>query len=122
VRKQRLIDCDPQWFNDTAEVSRYLHFECPEGHEGCAHTIPFTPALDGTVLPSPQVNGALWARTGDTFETLTLSPSIKRIPRYTDREAALTAGCLEEHLPPTMFCALHIHIVDGAIVFCDDSK
>lgn len=122
MRKHRFVDCAPRFVEDTAGVTRYVRFACPEGHEGCEHFIPFTPAIDGSLQSSPQVNGAMWERTGDTFETLTLTPSIKRLPRYADRDAALAAGCLEEHLLPTMFCALHIHIVDGTIVFCDDSK
>ncbi len=54
-----------------------IRFLCPEGHEDCSHTIPFTPALDGASKPSPQQNGAHWQRRGDTFETLVLSPSIR---------------------------------------------
>lgn len=37
--------------------------------------IPFDVALDGSL-----VRGGGWRRTGDTFETLTLSPSILRNP------------------------------------------
>lgn len=106
ARKTRLIDCDPRWGVDggARHVDRYITFDCPEGHDGCRHVIPLTPALDGAPQTSPQRNGAQWARTGDTFETLTLTPSIRRIPN--DAED----------------CAFHGFITAGQITFCGDSR
>jgi len=104
------------------DVPRGVHFDCPEGHEGCSHVIPFSPAFDGSPTPGWQQNGAVWQRTGDTFETLTLSPSIRRIPTYASREAALAAGALPEYLNESHFCAFHGFIQNGQIVFCGDSK
>lgn len=123
MRKFRLVDCDPRWGTGYGDdVTRYITFACPEGHEDCRHTIPFTPALDGSVQASPQQNGVQWSRIGDTFETLTLAPSIRRIPRYADRQAALDAGCLPEHITESMLCALHINVMGGVIDFCVDSR
>lgn len=126
-RKTRLVDCNPRWVtgryagrNDDTPVG--VHFDCPEGHDGCSHAIPFTPALDGGPAASWYTSGAIWQRTGDTFEMLTLSPSIRREPTYASREVALAAGALAEHLEPTHFCALHIFIRDGQIEFCGDSR
>lgn len=126
-RKTRLVDCNPRWVtgryagrNDDTPVG--VHFDCPEGHDGCSHAIPFTPALDGGPAASWYTSGAIWQRAGDTFEMLTLSPSIRREPTYASREAALAAGALAEHLEPTHFCALHIFIRDGQIEFCGDSR
>ena len=120
MRKHRLIECNPE-FLETSDA-HYLVFACPEGHDNCRHVVPFAPGMDGVSRPSPQNNGAIWQRTGDTFETITLSPSIRRVPRYADRAAALAAGCLEQYLEPPLFCALHIFIRDGGIVFCEDSR
>jgi hypothetical protein len=108
-RRTRLVDCNPRWVTSRYSgyddgVVRGVFFDCPEGHEGCSHAIPFTPALDGTASETWQENGAQWQRTGDTFETLTLSPSIRNAPRE-------DTGC-----------ALHIFIRDGQIEFCGDSR
>lgn len=128
-RRTRLVDCNPRWVTGRYvgqpagdDVARGVHFDCPEGHEGCSHAIPFTPALDGAPSASWQQNGAIWQRTGDTFETLTLSPSIRRNPTYASREAAIAAGALEQYLTPSMFCAFHGFIQGGQIVFCGDSR
>jgi hypothetical protein len=71
-----------------------VSFDCPCG---CVSEcfVPFQTALDG----SPGVYGLKgWDRTGDTFETLTLRPSILR-----------TGGC------PNKW---HGFITDGAISTC----
>jgi hypothetical protein len=115
MRKQRLIECNPRWATQDERVC-YLIFDCPEGHADCTHAIPFTPALDGT-----PTTGTAWKREGDQFDTLSLSPSIRRKQRYANREAALKAGCIPEHIEETMFCALHIFIKNGAIQYCGDS-
>jgi hypothetical protein len=122
-RKHKLVDCNPRFakMGDRGDT-RYLTFDCPEGHSGCNHCIPFSPSMEGNAQTSPQTNGAQWDRAGDTFETLTLSPSIRSIPRYPDRAAAIAAGCDEEYLDESYYCALHIFIKDGVIEFCGDSK
>lgn len=123
ARRTRLVDCNPQWVAESGGRDGCgLRFECPEGHADCVHVIPFTPALDGQPHASWQGNGAIWQRTGDTFETLTLTPSIRREPAYVSREAALAVGALPEHLNDSHFCALHIFIRDGQIEFCGDSR
>lgn len=125
-RRTRLVDCNPRWVSGRysgAEGSPCgVHFDCPEGHEGCSHTIPFTPALDGSAHAGWQTNGVVWQRFGNTFETLTLQPSIRREPTYASREVALAAGALPQYLEDTHFCALHIFIRDGQIEFCGDSR
>lgn len=123
ARRTRLVDCSPRWITESGgREGCGIMFECPEGHQDCRHAIPFTPALDGAAHASWQHNGAVWQRTGDTFETLSLSPSIRREPAYASREAALAAGCLPEHIEPSLLCACHIFIVNGEIQFCGDSR
>jgi len=125
ARKHRLVDCNPRWRTYDGKddhASDALHFDCPEGHEGCSHIIPFTPALDGGAMPVQQRNGAQWQRSGDAFETLSLSPSIRRIPSYANREAAIAAGCIAEYVTDAVLCACHIFITDGKIIFCSDSR
>lgn len=102
MRKTRLVDCNPHWITYSGQDGSPdgVYFECPEGHEGCRSIIPFTPALDGTARPVRQSNGAHWQRTGDTFETLSLTPSIR-------------------NLGP---CYFHGFITNGEITFCGDSK
>ena len=117
ARRTRLIDCNPRWVSgryagrdDDTPVG--VHFDCPEGHEGCDHAIPFTPAVGGGPAASWYTSGAIWQRTGDTFETLTLSPSIRRTP----------ASDAQAGDPPSFRCACHIFIRDGQIEFCGDSR
>lgn len=98
-----------------------MMFDCPEGHEGCRYAIPFTPPLGGTTIVTVPGETA-WTRTGDTFETLTLSPRIRNVPKYESREQALAAGCDPEWAHPRMWCGLHVHIRDGQIEFCGDSR
>lgn len=126
-RRTRLVDCDPRWahgryYGQEDGPVRGIHFDCPEGHADCSHIIPFTPALDGTTAEIWQQSGANWQRTGDTFETLSLSPSIRRMPSYASREAALAAGCIPEYITESMTCAFHGFITNGAITFCGDSR
>jgi len=119
TRRTRLADCNPRWSSGREGVDPIdaVHFDCPEGHEDCRHIIPFTPALDGSAR-----DGVRWKRTGDTFETLTLSPSIARRPRHASREAALAAGCLPEYVTESLLCAFHGVIRDWQIEFCGDSR
>lgn len=123
-RKHRLIDCNPKWrtWSGRDEVVDALQFDCPEGHVDCHHIVPFTPALDGTSRASPQSNSAQWNRTGDSFEAVTLSPSIRRIPRHASREAAIAAGCIAEYVTDSLLCAFHGFINNGEIEFCTDSR
>lgn len=126
-RKHRLVDCNPRWVaaryaGQPDDVPCGIHFDCPEGHKDCDHAIPFAPRLDGSPATSWYTSGAIWQRSGDTFEALTLSPSIRREPTYASREAAIAAGAEERYLEPTHFCAFHGFIRDGQIVFCEDSQ
>lgn len=101
ARKTRLVDCNPRFAQmGNSGQTRYLVFDCPEGREGCNHAIPFTPSIEGAVQTSPQSNGAQWNRTGDTFETLSLTPSIRAMGP----------------------CFFHGFVTNGAIMFCGDSK
>lgn len=52
-----------------------VDFDCPCGCDSRC-TVPFRTALDGKVYVPEG-----WERTGETFETLTLKPSILRNPR-----------------------------------------
>ena len=55
-------------------------FDCPCGRCDDAHQcyVPFANPLDGGPPLVDDVSRALWKRTGETFETLTLTPSILR--------------------------------------------
>jgi hypothetical protein len=52
-------------------------FDCPCGNHADDHRcyVPFS----NPIGPGPHVNGKGWQRTGDTFETLTLRPSVHRL-------------------------------------------
>lgn len=95
----RLTDLNPKWFNEGGGRSgQGVSFDCPHcvaaGHVRGGRTqrlgVPFTNPLDGGApvdLKAPRSwwpalgsdtipDGTHWQRTGDTFETLTLSPSV----------------------------------------------
>lgn len=74
---ERLVDADPAWMDGTDRRGIGVQFNCPI-HEHCCGGVQFTNPVDGG---SPRdANGRpRWHRTGDTFETLTLSPSIRRL-------------------------------------------
>lgn len=86
-----LVDLNPRFFSHGGEgVSDEagnpipkrkgigVSFDCPCLSPSCIRVaIPFDKPLDGGPSPHPEPN--TWKRTGDTFETLTLKPSIKRL-------------------------------------------
>jgi hypothetical protein len=95
-----LTDLKPRWYTTASSstgTAQGLTFQCPL----CRRQrlgVAFTPALDG----GPTAAGEkLWQRTGDTFATLTLSPSIDasrvtRIDGETDEAfAARSRPCTE---------------------------
>lgn len=118
ARRPKLVDCDPRWGTDSSGLTRWISFDCPEGHEHCRHVIPFSPALDGSIHV---LKSAMWTRSGDTFETLSLSPSIARRPQYASREAAVEDGCIAELVTPSMLCAMHVTLQAGVFQFAPDS-
>jgi hypothetical protein len=118
MRKNTLVECNAQFATEQGRTC-YVLFDCPEGHENCRHAIPFSPSLEGQAV---QRETAVWQRTGTMLEKLTLSPSIRRKPRYPSHDAALAAGCIEEYITPSLLCALHIFVKDGHIEFCGDSR
>jgi hypothetical protein len=95
-----LAELEPHWVEHEGKVCG-VRFQCPEHHgteTWCLQVVPFSPALDGTVTKSWQSNGHQWQRTGETFETLTLTPSIKAS------------------------CGYHGFITGGIVTCCGDSK
>jgi hypothetical protein len=76
----RLVDLDPRFFGVSDGRTRVgVDFECPH----CAATgipkdereripVPFTNPLDG----GAPLKGQAWQRTGDTFDTMSLTPSV----------------------------------------------
>jgi len=86
--KSKLVELNPQWCSSGGEgVTRNgqpvperlqigVSFDCPCGCDSSCF-IPFSNPLDGQ--PADEGFKTTWHRTGDTFETLTLHPSILRI-------------------------------------------
>jgi hypothetical protein len=56
--------------------------DCPCGAGLCRLYVPFANPLDG----GPPTGRIVWERTGETFETLTLTPSIRRLHSRCDCE------------------------------------
>lgn len=122
-RRFRLADLNPRFTTYDGKDDHppdCLTFDCPEGHEDCRYHVPFAPGLGGP--GAKQRDGVTWARTGDTFETLTLAPSIKGIPKFENEAEAIAKLDRPEHRHVRMWCHLHIFIKNGAIEFCSDSR
>ena len=119
VRLERLVDANPRLEHN----GTWLSFDCPihptESDSGEGPVAPWCRVAIPLRAGDPAQG---WDHTGDTFETLTLSPSIARRSQYASREAAIASGCLPEHVDDSLLCALHIFIKNGAIEFCGDSK
>ena len=85
----RLLDLNPRWVgaggdgitqNGEPVPERHgvgVSFDCPCGKCGVRVYVAFTNPLDGGAPYIP--DHPTWERTGDTFETLTLRPSILRV-------------------------------------------
>lgn len=75
----RLTELSPRWRVDTEHglhpdrQGMGINFACPVHGMPCMLGVWFANPLDGG---APAASQWLWTRTGDTFETLTLSPSI----------------------------------------------
>lgn len=71
----RLSELNPTWYHWSGRTERIgVSFDCPV--HGTAHRVhvPFANPLDGG--EPEKGRNHLWTRSGDTFETLTLSPSV----------------------------------------------
>lgn len=122
IRLHRFVDCHPAWgVEGEGDARSWVTFACPEGHDGCVYIIPFTPRLDGVELRDPNAGGR-WERTGETFDTLTLMPSIRGVPEYDSLGAAIVAGLAPERIHPRAHCHAHFSVRDGAIEFREDSR
>lgn len=76
----RLVDLDPAWLVTTAQRDGMgISFKCPCGKPGCDTYIGvlFVNPVDGGPPAPPEVDPRTrWLRTGETFDTLTIAPSI----------------------------------------------
>jgi len=105
----RLVDLNPYWVGHGGEgvtqdgkpVPRReglgLAYDCPCGKCETGRFVAFRNPLDGGLPIHP--DRALWDRTGDTFETLTLTPSIL-------------------HTPGKGGCGWHGYITNGEVTSC----
>lgn len=73
----RLVDLDPHWISFDGRHGQGVRFDCP-AHKG-SHSIAvfFENPVDGKAKVGPdRTPTPRWIREGDTFETLTIKPSI----------------------------------------------
>jgi hypothetical protein len=75
----KLSDLDAHFMRSTTPTIREgvgVVFDCPVHRGACGGIyVPFANPLDGGP-PSPNGKGCAWQRTGDTIDTLTLTPSV----------------------------------------------
>ncbi len=82
----RLTELDPRWISVTGRHGQGVSFECPHCRDSYlgvwfANPIDGGPPIGEKERTHTDKNGRvrvnpLWTRQGDTFETLTLTPSI----------------------------------------------
>lgn len=76
----RLVDLDPRWFSAGGDVIG-LTFDCPHCRDQRLG-VEFDVGVDlrgahpGVLVPVPPDGKNHWHRVGETFETLTLTPSV----------------------------------------------
>jgi hypothetical protein len=71
----KLTELDPHWTCDTlGRHGQGLSFECPV-HRDHRLAVPFANPVDGGEKMTSKRN-FWWQRTGETFDTMTLGPSI----------------------------------------------
>ena len=75
----KLTDLNPTFVSGSGGVRKGIGiiFDCPCGKCGTLCGVEFRNPIDGGPLYDPARN-AHWQRTGETFESLTLTPSIHR--------------------------------------------
>lgn len=92
----RLVDAHPTWIQRDG-VKLGLHFDCPiHTQNNCFVGVHFTNPIGEGIDGNPYG----WHRTGETWETLTLTPSIR--------------VCVDQ-------CGWHGYINNGNIQTLDDS-
>lgn len=78
----RLSELNPEFVNSYGGVRGVgIAFDCPCGDRDEEHRcyVPFKNALDGTTDFKQTSEPHTWQRAGETFEELTLTPSIHRV-------------------------------------------
>lgn len=83
----RLIDLHPTWwhmYGDAEGIHRGLNFDCPVHGPSEKLSTRFSNPI-GTTEPAPGYKH-YWQREGETFETLTLTPSLD-YTRYDNGES-----------------------------------
>lgn len=85
----KLVDLDPRWLraaDSPTDAKQGISFLCPHCQK-CRLGVFFTPTICGNppAVPDPLLHDhlqdthlgkVLWERTGETFETMSLKPSI----------------------------------------------
>jgi hypothetical protein len=89
----RLVDLDPHWIGTHDESGlRDTHlgvsFRCPQPDCEQRLYVPFANPPSGA---APMLAEHLWHREGETFETLTLTPSVD-VSKYGHWHGFITAG------------------------------
>lgn len=91
----KLTDLNPSWMyvgpkDVPTQIDVGIEFDCPCLKCGTRCAVPFDVALDGVATPWGAKG---WQRSGVTFETLTLQPSIWRVtPPHCGWHGFLTNG------------------------------
>jgi hypothetical protein len=115
----KLTDFNPRWISSGGEgifdkdnnpiperEGIGIMFNCPCGNNDYCSDI-FIPFENPLYNNKPIEYKKLWKRKGDTFETLTLTPSILRIKTWTDKD-----GKIHDYHN----CGWHGFITNGEII------
>jgi hypothetical protein len=74
----RLTALEPRWAGEEGYPKQAVSFRCPHCQERIV--VPFENPVGGVPKMREKVN--FWKRDGETFETLTLEPSVHQIGHW----------------------------------------
>ena len=74
----KLTELEPRWAGEEGYPRQAVSFRCPHCEERIV--VPFSNPIGDVPVMSGKLNH--WKRTGDTFETLTLSPSVNQLKHW----------------------------------------
>ena len=87
----RLVELDPHWTCDTlGRHGQGISFECPV-HRDHRLAVMFSNPVDG--LPACGESKYLWQRTGETWDDLTLGPSIDASANMVCNKGTIQTPC-----------------------------
>ena len=96
----RLVELNPNWTSEgDGRSGQGVAFQCPVHRGVCYLAVPFQNPIDGGLRMREgmgKTRDCYWQRTGETFDTLTLTPSIHVLDGPKDQRTTHWHGHITE--------------------------